>query len=346
LVELLVVIAIIGVLVALLLPAVQAARESARRQQCSNNLKQLALAATNHHDTNKTFPTGGWGWWWVGDADRGFKSEQPGGWVYNVLPYLEQPALHKMASDGNREQILQQQLNGALRVITTPLDMIRCPSRRISNVLPKPVDGNFYAANCAKATDNPVAGRSDYAANTGDRDWTYTSQQPGGASIPGVQSDHSLAANYKWSWSTLGQPVSPTPPTAPEHNVNNLLTGISFQRSEVGIEHVTDGTSNTYLIGERYLNPDDYESGLDGADNETWCSGFNNDNFRCGRDLPEPDRPGVDWSNKFGSAHPVGWFVSYCDGHVEMMSYDMDIFVHRGHANRADEGRPFLSPNP
>src|SRR3977135_3561541 len=72
LVELLVVIAIIGILVALLLPAIQAAREGARRAQCKSNLKQLALGCLNHHDTQKHFPTGGWGYQWVGDPDRGF----------------------------------------------------------------------------------------------------------------------------------------------------------------------------------------------------------------------------------------------------------------------------------
>ena len=72
LVELLVVIAIIGILVALLLPAIQAAREAARRNACTNNMKQIALGWSNHHSTTGHFPTGGWGWDWVGDADRGF----------------------------------------------------------------------------------------------------------------------------------------------------------------------------------------------------------------------------------------------------------------------------------
>lgn len=96
LVELLVVIAIIGVLVALLLPTVQAAREGARRIQCSNHLKQLGTAALNHLDAHRIFPTNGWGCFWIGDPDRGVDWQQPGGWIFNLLTYVEQNDVYDM----------------------------------------------------------------------------------------------------------------------------------------------------------------------------------------------------------------------------------------------------------
>ncbi len=129
LVELLVVITIIGILIALLLPAVQAAREAARRVQCSNNLKQLALGSLNHEMANKCLPTGGWGLNWVGDPDRGFGRQQPGGWVYSVLPYIEQPELHDL---GIGAATLANGVNACKRRITTPLPGLICPTRRTS----------------------------------------------------------------------------------------------------------------------------------------------------------------------------------------------------------------------
>ena len=89
-VELLVVITIIGILIALLLPAVQSAREAARIMQCQNNLKQLSLGCLHCEHLNGYYPTGGWGSIWVGDPDRGQGKRQPGGWLFCILPYIEQ----------------------------------------------------------------------------------------------------------------------------------------------------------------------------------------------------------------------------------------------------------------
>ncbi len=98
LVELLVVIAIIGILIALLLPAVQAAREAARRSQCTNNLKQLALACHNFHDTNKRFPSNGNDKIWLGprcgDGNR-VHGVDAYSWLLTILPYVEQGAIYE-----------------------------------------------------------------------------------------------------------------------------------------------------------------------------------------------------------------------------------------------------------
>ncbi len=89
LIELMVVIAIIGVLVALLMPAIQAAREAARRTQCTNNLKQIGLALHNHHDARKLLPTG-WTAFQSGTLTPDAEGEPGWGWSAGILPYLEQ----------------------------------------------------------------------------------------------------------------------------------------------------------------------------------------------------------------------------------------------------------------
>ena len=120
LVELLVVITIIGILIALLLPAVQAAREAARIAQCQNNIKQLALGCLNHEAAIKRFPTGGWGFAWTGDPNRGNDWRQPGGWIYNILPYIEQQDLHDLGVGmalypGGRTRRIRRNASPALR---------------------------------------------------------------------------------------------------------------------------------------------------------------------------------------------------------------------------------------
>ena len=93
LVELLVVISIIGILMSLLLPAINSVREQARQTQCRSHIRQLALACLAHEGTNTTLPAGGWGWGWAGDPDFGVGQSQCGGWIYTILPQLGQTNL-------------------------------------------------------------------------------------------------------------------------------------------------------------------------------------------------------------------------------------------------------------
>lgn len=331
LVELLVVIAIIGILVALLLPAIQAAREAARRNTCKNNLKQLALGWMNHESVTGHFPTGGWGHNWVGDADRGFGKEQPGGWMYNILPYIEQQALHDLPSDGQPDVLTAQQLEGALQVIQQPIATIICPSRRSDSLCSynPSASGAMIAHNVqllpVVSAMSLMVGRGDYAANCGDQD------------------DGAFGfSNDKAGPSALASQVY-------ESQYDNY-TGVSFDRSEMRIQQITDGLSNTYMVGERFLNVSNYTNGSDLGDGETWCTGFNNDNYRSAFIPPRADDLGTgdpEYARKtsaekqldtrlFGSAHTSTWHIALCDGSVHAMSYNVDLNIHRNLANRAD----------
>jgi len=160
LVELLVVVTIIGILMGLILPAVQASREAARRTQCQNNLKQLGLAVQSHQLALNQFPSGGWGYLWVGDPDRGDGPKQPGGWVYNLLPYMEQTALH----DQGTRMTGAAKMAALTEVVQHPLTIMNCPTRRPASLYP------YDMAQPPRNYDNsPKVAKTDYAINGGDR---------------------------------------------------------------------------------------------------------------------------------------------------------------------------------
>ncbi len=102
---------------------------------------------------------------------------------------------------------------------------------------------------------------------------------------------------------------------------------------------VTDGTSNTYLIGEKYMDPDHYETGEDAADNEAALIGDNQDISRWTFSPPQVDTPGVANGVIFGSAHDNVFNMAFCDGSVQAMSYSIDPIVHNYLGNRMD-GEP------
>jgi prepilin-type N-terminal cleavage/methylation domain-containing protein/prepilin-type processing-associated H-X9-DG protein len=152
LVEVLVVIAIIGVLIALLLPAIEMAREASRRSTCANNLRQQAVAVKLHTDTNQTFPTGGWKDY-LGDPDAGYGPKQPGGWIYNILSYIEEDNLRQLGRGLNGPQ-----REAALaKLMETPVEIFYCPSRRLPRTYP-------YSGGALKNANPPEeVAKTDYA---------------------------------------------------------------------------------------------------------------------------------------------------------------------------------------
>jgi prepilin-type N-terminal cleavage/methylation domain-containing protein len=300
LVELLVVIAIIGVLVALLLPAVQSARESARRTQCMDHLRNLGLATLLHEDSVGHYPSGGWGYRWVGLPDRGFGEAQPGGFVYNILPFIEETALHDLGSG----LPMSQQLQASAQRVATAIPIFNCPTRRE----PIPYENN-QGGSIRGSAPVTVSGRTDYAGNGGDLFVFYGS---GPETLE--QGD---APGYAW----------------PSMESN---TGLVYLRSKIQTKQIVDGTTNTYFVGEKYVNPDYYTTGQDPGDNESMYSGDDYDVARWAAVRPVGDRPGLVAHPAFGSAHVSGFHMMFCDGSVRHISYDIELATHRGLGNRKD----------
>jgi prepilin-type N-terminal cleavage/methylation domain-containing protein/prepilin-type processing-associated H-X9-DG protein len=278
LVELLVVIAIIGVLVALLLPAVQSAREAARRTQCSNNLKQMGLALHNHHDVLNRFPTGGtWPWDW---NNRDMFPMQGPGWMYQILPYMEQENIKQLANTGAVEQ---QVISGYF-----------CPSRSRAR---------FQGG---RALNDYAASTPGDAVNSWDQFW------------------------YGQTWNVPGPNVT--------YRGAVVRSGTASQFSNFA--NITDGTSNTLAVGEKWLRPRNYDLG-DWHDDRGWTDGWDPDIMRYTAFIPlkdsnTPPAVPVDAGYHFGSAHPAGINTVFADGSVRMIAYNIDPVMFNRIGDRQD----------
>ncbi len=262
LVELLVVIAIIGILVSLLLPAVQSAREAARRTQCANNVKQMGLAVHNLVDAYGRFPTGGYGGWPTYVPGAG-PEKQLVGWMYQILPYLEQNVLH-------------DDVNNLLDLQSEPVALYFCPSRR-------PV---------TRAPSAPARYLNDYASAT-----------PGYLSSDLIHGSEKFAypqlADSFWQRWTSGSAASDGRGRAMP---NTVWRGIIVRGSWNGSAFVPgvtraakprdvfDGLSNTLMLGEKRLgntiesgpafgSGDGYEGG-EWHDDRGWTDGWDADIIR------------------------------------------------------------------
>jgi hypothetical protein len=314
LVEVLVLLGIIGLLMAILLPAVQAAREAARRSQCGNNLKQLSLGAQCHVDVHKFFPAGGWGWAWAGDPNYGFDQRQPGGWMYNILPFIEESALHDLGKDLMPE-------NGALRraairqAVETVVPLYFCPARRSARAIRH--SGPRYSFNLGETHVPRVVGRNDYSACAGD-----------------VVGDFCMGPVRYVEWELYSCWNSEN---------NRKMNGITVlgPNGMIGPKKITDGMSKTILYGEKWLKVVTYET-FDYNNDQGWNIGHDSDVNSWCDGVPSHDGERNVHLHGFGSAHPAGMQCTMADGSVHTIPYDVGLEVFRRLGVRND-GLPLQS---
>jgi prepilin-type N-terminal cleavage/methylation domain-containing protein/prepilin-type processing-associated H-X9-DG protein len=260
LVELLVVIAIIGLLVALLLPAIQAAREVARRAQCINNLQQIGLALHSYHDTHRQLPPAGV---WDGNADPLTCVNAINGFAL-LMPYYEQGTLENMWD----YKVNHNHANN-LVAAGTPLALLTCPSRR------SPSKNGAYATG-------------DYAlcAGTGN-----------------VNSAN--ATDWK---------------------------GVFNTNSRVRLADILDGTSNTFAVGEKFVDPKDVAK----TDGPAYRWGFHGVRNTVSPMNAWPLTPWGNLDTTFGSKHPDGANFLLADGSARFIPQSLSLILYQNLSNRAD----------
>ncbi len=351
LVELLVVITIIGILIALLLPAIESAREAARNTQCKNNLKQVGLALQNHMNSWQFVPSDGWGWWWAGDPMRGFGVPQPGGWVYSLLPFLEEKPLWSLSQGISFTTNPTQKQQAETPQVFAALSMFFCPSRRSTGTGSgtQTINGTKYSTAGLfpyNPSEKPpwnisyiggmFVSKVDYAANCNDGMGPSGNINQDGTSGGGP-------ATY--AGATGGD--SPTYLWCPATTtLQKMFTGVCFVRSEIKPNQIPDGLSSTIFCAEKLLDPNNYLNGADTGDNEFATCGMDNDNVRTGHDPPLMEYAGVaaqDPALRFGGPHAAGCNSVFCDGSVHTIYWAIDATTMQELCNRADGQTPSLT---
>lgn len=317
LVELLVVIAIIGILVALLLPAVQAAREAARRTSCANNSKQLGLAIIMSHDTYKQYPLG------IYDSKQ-FEA-QGYSWATKSLQFLEGQTIYDLIAvppilNGDdpydRPDVFKEYF-AAKQIVPggdMPIDAFTCPSSQLLAVAPQADTG--FATFPTPATGYA---RSDYKGSRGPNDrgifWRRTEgAREGTSAFVDAQGDKR--------------------PKQAERKVT--------------MRSITDGTSNTIAIGESayYDSADKFPVWI-GAPNNDESALFKTEEIDCPISRTAPtgaeswkDTSGQDLNSKYDdcafSWHTDGCYFTFADGSVHFINYDIDLYTYQNLGDRHD----------
>jgi prepilin-type N-terminal cleavage/methylation domain-containing protein len=313
LVELLVVIAIIGVLVALLLPAVQAAREAARRSQCQNRMRQLALACQNYHSGNRHFPSAASTNKVTPDApgNRGFYGMYS--YIIQVLPYMEQQTLYSMF-DISRHW--QEGKNLALGY--TPFPEVRCPSQLEDEI-------TYISSVGSGETEEPARLRSHYHGVMG-------------ASIFCPARSHPAFPQYPFeSYEMLDPTDIPIKPDSTPNDCNAghggaAKNGVIYPGGKVEVGDITDGSSQTFIIGEISWDCGPQRTWFVGAASydQVWSYVYTAKNIHdVMRKYKRGDAPGNN-NISFGSFHAGGAFMALADGSARFFREDVDrlgVFV-------------------
>jgi prepilin-type N-terminal cleavage/methylation domain-containing protein/prepilin-type processing-associated H-X9-DG protein len=326
LVELLVVIAIIGVLVSLLLPAVQAAREAARRMQCSNNLKQLGLAAHNYHDTLRTFP-------WFDTWHSGW------GLMPKLLPYAEQQNLYDLINFSDRITCATM---APVRQASIP--WLQCPSEgdvsRLHNDRTVPVSGCLSGDATPDGVNNRFLGyATSYVGSYGDGFNNVPGEPYGGDGGWQRFGAGGCASN------NAGTPTAACPQPGMGYGGGRFHRGMFNYYGDtpgVTMAGVLDGTSNTILFGEILWrvtsNSNIWMTGTGSAHGTSLPVNYINKVCKASPGLSQNgcNSGASSWMSRgFSSFHPGGAQFCLVDGSVKFFSQTVDQFAYNAMGSRA-----------